>query len=43
MKELEVKITESVDSSIKRLLIPIYAAVGLGVVDLACLLMLLIG
>ena len=43
MKELEVKITESVDSSIKRLLIPIYAAVGLGVVDLACLLLLLIG
>ena len=43
MEELEVKITESVDSSIKRLLIPIYAAVGLGVVDLACLLMLLIG
>lgn len=42
IKEIEGKIEEGVDSVKKKLLIPIYTAIGLGVVNLVCLVMLLI-
>lgn len=42
IKEIDDKIAESADSVKKKLLIPIYAAIGLGVVNLICLVMLLI-
>ena len=41
IKDLEGKVTESVDAIGKKLLIPIYVAIGLGAVDLICLVMLL--
>lgn len=41
IKELGGKVTESVDAVSKKLLIPIYAAIGIGVIDLVCLVMLL--
>lgn len=41
IKELEGKVTESVDAIGKKLFIPIYVAIGLGAVDLVCLVMLL--
>lgn len=41
IKELEVKVAESVDAASKKFLIPIYAAIGIGVIDLVCLVMLL--
>lgn len=39
--ELETKVVSSIDAANKKLLIPIYIAIGVGVADLICLLMLL--
>ncbi|MDD7203553.1 MAG: hypothetical protein PUH18_04325, partial [Coriobacteriaceae bacterium] len=41
IKELEGKITESTDAVSKKLFVPICAAIGLGAIDLICLVMLL--
>lgn len=41
IKELETKVSESADAIGKKLLVPIYVAIGLGAVDLICLVMLL--
>ena len=39
--ELETKVVSSIDAANKKLLIPLYIAIGVGVADLICLLMLL--
>lgn len=39
--ELETKVVSSIDAANKKILIPIYIAIGVGVADLICLLMLL--
>lgn len=41
IKELEDKVSESVGAVSKKLTIPIYAAIGIGVVNLICLVVLL--
>ncbi len=41
VKELEGKVAESTDSTTKKLLIPMYVAIGVGVINLICLAMLL--
>ena len=41
-KKLEVGITESTGLAIKKLLVPIYVAIGVGAIDLICLAVLLV-
>ena len=41
-KKLEVGIAESAGLATKKLLVPIYAAIGVGVIDLICLVVLLV-
>lgn len=41
-KELEGKVAESASLVTKKLLVPIYAAIGVGIIDLICLVMLLV-
>lgn len=42
IKELEGRVTESAGLVTKKLLVSIYAAIGIGIIDLICLVMLLV-
>lgn len=42
IKQLEEKMAESADAASKKVLIPVYAAIAVGLIDLACLVMLLL-
>jgi len=42
IKEIDAKVAESTDTLVKKIMLPVYAAIALGIINLICLVMLLI-